>query len=553
MKRRSPLLRIFANALQAAAAGLLVVSALVRPAWAKKVSIAWSPIPGATQYEIQIERDGKTVSKKTLEDSSWSGDLKFGIYAYQIRAYDRVKRPGQWTEPSPLVVMPAPPAPSLPEDGKKVTLFSDEADAVLRWKATPGASKYRVALTRKGAPPEIHVVEGTELKLKTLVPGNYSWIVTAIVKSKGRVPASFGSKEWESKPSEESEFKIAREKLEAPVPSSPVGKLLPPSDGKLRFNWKKVDGAERYELQVFAKVPSLAQLRGPASPPRALVKLVVTDAFAVTDLAAEGQYVWKVRALANVDEKSQAQAQGPQSTAEFKLDKNASFLDGSGYVAFSTMIAPYNYQLISPAAGINATASSSSITGRMSGEYWFKPQWGVGSAFELTNFTIGNQGFLRKGFEIVGKYRINFGEGKFNWSLSPKLGFEERDYVEVLPQGFAAGSQSMEAFGAQIGLDLRKQFSERFSLGVKLAYFKPVAFYGSGITGLTSDASNRNISLGAQCLYWLNSHWGLGAGAYLEHRSISFTVQGAPAGVGPEQLFMDGSFFFGSVIYSFGR
>src|SRR4051794_32356668 len=91
------------------AAAWLLALVCARPAWAKKVTIEWAPIPGASQYEIQVEREGKIVTKKRLEDSIWKGDLTFGIYAYQIRAYDRVKRPGQWTDTLPLIVMPAPP------------------------------------------------------------------------------------------------------------------------------------------------------------------------------------------------------------------------------------------------------------------------------------------------------------------------------------------------------------------------------------------------------------------------------------------------------------
>jgi hypothetical protein len=260
-----------------------------------------------------------------------------------------------------------------------------------------------------------------------------------------------------------------------------------------------------------------------------------------------------VRALANIDNKKIAEATGPQSTSEFSLNRNANYFEGSGYVALSAMVAPYTYELksssLNPVAG---NMSSSSFTVRGSGEYWSHPSFGFSAAGESTRFQVGQSNFNRFGFELLAKYRIKFGEGKSGWVFSPKAGIEERDYIEILQRG---GSLDSRAFGLNIGADLRKQFTEKLSLGLKFAYFKPIILSSDQVDQLTSDASNRNLSLGAQALYWLNRNWGLGAGAYIEKRSISYTVKnGGPASSSkPEQVYMDGTFFFGSLLYSFGH
>lgn len=535
---------------------LLLLSVMsARAAWAKKVSINWAPLPGAAQYEIEIQRDGKTVAQKKLEDSSWHGDLKFGVYVYQIRAYDRVKRPGEWTDPMPLVVMPAPPEPKGPADGKNLVHFDPAAGTTLRWEPVNGASQYRIELSHDGKPMASHTVSNPSLTIKALPPGEYSWKVIAIVKPKGRLPASFEARQWESKASETSRFRIDHQRLDRPSISYPVGSVFPPADGQVKFKWKSVDGAEAYELEVFAKdMAKDTKGRSPSAfEPKALAHLIASDNSAVVKLPSQGQYTWKVRALANIDEQKTPEAVGPQSVSDFKLDKNASFVDGGGYVAVSAMFAPYSYQVISPASGFNGTGASVAQTVRVSGEYWFKPQWGLGAAGESTLFGLSGENYNRLGYELVGKYRYCFGGGRYSWTLAPKMGIEERDYIEVFPPDISVAAKTLRAYGPQLGLDLRKQFSERFSLGVKVAYFVPLYISAIGVDGLTSDASYRNISVGAQCLYWLNHRWGLGAGLYTEKRSISFGVQGAPAGTAPEQIFMDGTYFFGSLIYSFGR
>jgi hypothetical protein len=520
-----------------------------REAWAKKVHVEWKPMPGALQYEIQIEQSGKTVAKKIFDETSWSGDLEPGFYVYQIRAYDRIKRPGKWAPYKPLVVMPKPPEAAYPIDGKKVVLFNAAADIPLKWNAVPGATSYRFELKREKEVVRTEITSATTALIKGLAAGNYTWSVTAFLEPHGRMPASFEGRKWESKPNEASEFKVELQRLAVPTLTSPLGKLVPPSDGRQRFKWKSVEGAEAYELTVYS-----IQLKGRAiaSPSAPIAKLVTPESsIVVPGIPGEGHYRWRVRALANIDEKHVAQAVGEQSSADFNLDKNAGYFEGSGYIALSTMIAPYTYQVIS--GGATGAAGSSAITARVSGEYWLRPQWGVSGAVESTLFQLGDGSYNRKGFELLAKYRINFGDPKSGWSFAPKAGIEERDYFEIFPNGGSAATISSMVYGVDIGFDLRKQLTQKMSLGIKAAYFKPMILSSASADKITADASGRNMSVGAQALYWLNGHWGLGAGAYLEKRSISYTLK-TPSKTGqPEQVFMDGTYFFGSVIYSFGR
>src|SRR4051794_24748275 len=75
---------------------------------AKSVAVKWKEIKGAHGYEIQVQKEGAIISQKKTDETEWTGSLDVGVYSYQIRAIDRVKRPGVWSQPKALVVAPKP-------------------------------------------------------------------------------------------------------------------------------------------------------------------------------------------------------------------------------------------------------------------------------------------------------------------------------------------------------------------------------------------------------------------------------------------------------------
>jgi hypothetical protein len=520
--------------------------AFSRPAFAKKVSLGWKEIKRATEYEIEIKKDGAKTLQKKVDEPSWSGDLPYGVYFYQIRAYDRLKRPGKWTEPKPLVVMPAPPKLTQPEDGGKIVLYDAGAGADFEWKPVKGVNGYEIEIKKDGKTAVKKTVSDSKLHLKGLEAGKYTWTVTIVVKPKDRVPSSYESKEWQSEPSDSRDFAIKRENLGKAEPKAPLGAMQPPSDRKVKFAWEPVEGAKAYEFALFAQADATV----PFGPLRALASVSTTDESVVVPVPVDGRYRWQVRALANVDGDKKPEAASQISEAAFVLDKNTDFFEGSGYVAFSTLLTSYDYHLYSPSSNINALAASTALTMRGSGELWFKPQWGVAGAFEGTNFQIEDQTYTRLGYEAVAKYRVNLGSFFTGWSLTPKLGVEERDYIEVFPQGFGQTTFTSSVYGLQAGFDLRKSFGDSFGLGLKVAYFKPLVLSSPNASSLTGDASNRNLSVGLQGIYWLTSHWGAGAGVFIDHRSISYQLSGSS---GPaEQVTMDANYLFLSLLYKFG-
>ena len=78
-------------------------------AWAKPVVVRWEKIERAVFYDLEIRTTENEVKRVQSLVPEWKGDLQFGAYSVRVRAVDRVKRPGFWTEWKALIALPPPP------------------------------------------------------------------------------------------------------------------------------------------------------------------------------------------------------------------------------------------------------------------------------------------------------------------------------------------------------------------------------------------------------------------------------------------------------------
>ena len=544
----------------------LVLSLFGNPlALAKTVVIEWKPIEQAIEYELSIYSEGKVKLTKTLTDAKWKGDLPVGAYSYQIRGIDKLKRPGEWSVWKSLAVMPPNKMKVLtPPDGEKLTLYYDQAPVKLSWEENAGIHTYDLELRRDGKLLSKEVVKGTEKNLEALAEGTYTWNIKPVLSLGATAPENLKGKSWEAPRAQSSEFQVVHKTLEKPVLISPKGRIAPPDSHVLLLKWDEVEGAEGYWVKVARDPEKSVEAKATSNTLAALAKARAyfsKDTRWSARFSGEGKYVWSVRALNHRDETTGvAQAQSDEAFALFNLDRNAILSGDLGYLALSTMLAPYTYQLVSPANNVQGATSAAAAVFRASAEFWVAPQWGIAGAVEVANLNLSGQSFTRTQFEITGKYRTQLTSGAYGWSLAPKLGLEIHGYNYILPTVLNLSSTSslqnndLPVWGAAVGFDLRKQFSENLSFGMKASYFYPVMIQNSSVaSGLTGDASYRNFSVGIQGLYWISHYFGLGVGGYYDSRSLSFTPAGKSSGGSSEKIFMDGTYFFGSVIYRIWR
>lgn len=516
---------------------LLLIVLTSTSSFAKDISLKWDPIDDAVRYVLEIQSHSGDKKKRVLasEKNKWEGDLPFGVYTYRVHAIDRVQRPGEWSEASPLVVLPSAPRPLSPEDGADIRILEKGDSKIFKWESVPAAQEYQLQVMKDGASVLTQTVTGTEADLRELGLGEYTWTVLPVIKAPDRSPASLAGRKWEGQPSKPAAFEIAYQKLDEPEAITPVGYVMPPAEGKLRFQWKKVENAKAYVVTLAKEATD--------SIPTALKTYRVTGNGMTAIVPEMGTYRWKVRALASVTTTESATS---EATASFVMSPTDP--DGKkGYIGLSTLFAPYKYGVKSPAG--QGSLDSASFTLRLAGELWLKKGWGLGAGLQNTSAQIQGANYSWMDFEVFAKYYVPLPKSYFGFLFLPKAGFEQRQYLFFSPAGsgdFTSGqgltSKKATTLGPSFGFDLRKQFAERWSVGMKVNYFKPITLSGVESGGSLAGASN--LSMGIQAFYWRSQSWGFGVGGFFDRRSLSYT---SPTS-GLQEVNLDSTQFFGSIL-----
>jgi hypothetical protein len=125
----------------------------------------WEEIEGASSYELELwSADRKRlVQKKQVKSAKLEGRVLPGQYLYRIRALDRRRVAGPWSEFTELEVFLERPSWQSPASHSILKSSSlDEERVSLRWQAVWGADEY-----------ELHIhslTGGSEMATKTVKP-----------------------------------------------------------------------------------------------------------------------------------------------------------------------------------------------------------------------------------------------------------------------------------------------------------------------------------------------------------------------------------------------
>jgi hypothetical protein len=523
----------------------------------KAISIEWDAREHAVSYDLEIlDSKDKTIQRNT-EATSWRGELSFGVFLYRVRSRDRVKRAGEWSQWRPVVVMPEPPQLELPKRGHKFEHYSEGLEVGLQWGRIQGLDAYLLRLEGGRGARQDFRVQGSRFSIKDLESGQYRWRVLPLIERPENFKDLIETERWLGESSAEGRFELHRARLEFPQPIFPIVAHPPTTNGVLTFRWRGVSGAKGYEVVVYRLDPQ-------AQDRKEIFKKRIQQTQTDVPVSREADYEWEVRALANFDSEGNARSVGEPGKASFRLDRNAMFRDGAGYIALSVLNSKYEYRSASPYSGFGGRTEAWAGTVRGSGEYWFHPNWSYGLGLENIRYRIGGETINRLNLDVALKTRKSISTSRFGWLFAPKAGFEMRQYFFLQPdlssfanRGSLSGGpvgielQGITVTGPSVGFDLRRQLNEKWSVGGKFAYFLPVYARGSDFDKLIYNSTSlRNLNVGLQGAYWLGGSWAIALGGFFDLRSISFQIQDGPSE--PEEVFTDALYFFGSLIYSFG-
>src|SRR6476646_1263759 len=301
--------RHFRLVIAALAAGALMLAAPAQSALTSPVPLdpgngasfqaippfAWSPVPGADQYQFQVAADqnfnspvlgqgeGNFVTKNTR--ATLKKTLPNGHYWWRVRATTKKGDTSPWSSPRSFVkAWTAVPSSQTPPPGYPFTFPS--TPMTLGWSPVPYAASYMFSLASDPALANIVVNNGQPVQtwatnyipvFNLLPSGTYYWNVIP-VDSEGNKgtpsPVSSFTWSWPSTTTLHVNDLMSADEMFDP-----------------QFSWDAVPGATKYEVEVNSSVDF-----APGSKV-CCAQLTTSTSLAPNVVFRDNTYYWRVRAL----------------------------------------------------------------------------------------------------------------------------------------------------------------------------------------------------------------------------------------------------------------
>lgn len=212
-----------------------------------QVSLTWAEAGCARSYLVEATHDGK--NKVSIPSPTASLAFKAGVageYRWRVASVDEKGTPGEFSAESVFRVRLPTPVPR----GETVN-----ARAELSWAPVPGATGYRVELTRQGEKRAEAVtsvnVNATTWRSAELPPAQYAWRVSAR-DALGHV----------SQPSEPRSFvRSVGAPLAVVTWVAPVDDVVVELDSPVRLEWSPVREAQGYDVELDGRVQRVSGLQ----------------------------------------------------------------------------------------------------------------------------------------------------------------------------------------------------------------------------------------------------------------------------------------------------
>ncbi|GAP20956.1 carboxypeptidase regulatory-like domain-containing protein [Leptolinea tardivitalis] len=268
-------------------------------------TLTWSKVVNANGYNLEIDSlstftSGGKVSKSTDKDTltfTPGTDLADGTWYWRVQAKNTAGEPGPWSAPRAFSLDTVKPtAPELTFPG--VDAFDLRAIPTFTWKSVSDAKFYQIQIDNDDfADPIAYYTPGDEGK--PIATTSYKPTGLELMKDyEWRVRARDAAGNW-SDWSEERSFHIKPPLITTvPILSQPATGFLT-SNTRPTFTWGKVVNANKYEIQIDKKQDFSNDDK---------VTGVVENGLTFTpgtDLAGDGGWFWRVRAVNAADEEGQ--------------------------------------------------------------------------------------------------------------------------------------------------------------------------------------------------------------------------------------------------------
>ncbi|MCM0604891.1 MAG: hypothetical protein KA715_02250 [Xanthomonadaceae bacterium] len=434
---------------------------------AKPITIKWSEVKGATQYEVEITQNGKEIILQKLPKTAFETSLDPGAYAYRIRAIDKLRRGGRWSVGKNLIV--TAPAPQL-ESGETPEIIEHKGvfpGVSIKWKNVDFVKLYQIEVKNKVTGESVYKKEitGTKVKIDQLPVGQFEYSVSSLIEagykkigSKVVKPVSLIVSENRNSPTVAESKPKEKPKVEQPIGLEPYGYISMSEDSNIRLAWKNVKGADKYEVSL-----EPIDGRSIASGTRERTWTVDKNELEVPISKLSHKYRWKVRAIASNGDQS--------ATSELEFspvpDQGVGKV-GEGAIQIGANNMQFSGRLEGPRTNGGGSSTGMGWGFNVKGEYWLSKNIGVEGFYESLTFNTQNSNFSLNIFGLMAKTRWRFSQSVSAWKFYFKSGFGSGTF-------FKPNSSLIPYYGIVSEIGAIKPLSEDFDLDLGVLYFRPLA------------------------------------------------------------------------------
>lgn len=462
---------------------------LATEAYSREVTFEWEPLEGAISYQIEVSKTpkfSKEVLKQDLEHPTLTTDLQFGQYYYRVRALDKDKKYGHWSDPEKILIAPYPPELKDPKASFSTSYYEILPKISFSWKPLDGNPEYEIFIYKTTGKKALEIkVKGTEFSTQDLPEGEYMWKVRSIY-----------DQTIESPYCEPRGFVVEKKTLETPKNISPEKDGTVSAFRQVDFQWSKDKAAKFTDLSL--KIPE-----NQPKPPEQ--KNVETETASIEYLEP-GDFEWSVTT------KEGKETPGIKSeVTKFKVrddlisDDNYGFQFGYGYGTMANSFV--TSRLGSQQTGEN---KSTSIAQHLSGYYFFNRGFGI--ALGLKNNSDSSGSYDIPDRQMTATMRLRFGAPGFNQQFL--FGFRSQNVYELIASP-ATTFNRFSLSGPVVGTYMTGTISQNWKVQFGGFYFGGTS-HAESKGQLQADYYEGMIQVGRKLFYkmWAHYTFTYGRGVY---------------------------------------
>tara|TARA_B100001248_G_scaffold262158_2_gene256449 strand:- start:7089 stop:8567 length:1479 start_codon:yes stop_codon:yes gene_type:complete len=440
---------------------LIFVTAILS---AREVDFAWEAFENARAYQIQVATEiefNNVIFKKLSLKPNLTADLPYGQMYYRVRAIDKNKKPGVWSEPGLIVVKPYAPELQAPSSEQQYVLFKKEVEIPFRWQPQDQARYVLLIKKDNGEKVFEEEVRSPNFTWSTASAGNYSWQVRSIHNDIHFSDYSSPRK-----------IRILQREMGAPLLIQPQNNANVPAYRKVKFTWEYFPPSDYSHFEI----------KGPASKSWSLQN----KDFHKLESIPPGTYQWRVGSSESKDSpRVYSEWQNIHVSEEMISDKDH-------YIGMRLHYRDWGAKYKSNRAAADSGEWELEDT-------QFLREW-------YGNYQISKHSGLRLSFidgEIDGAAPYSFSDmtlafafrfGTTDYRQSFILGIKQTSHLEYWQESGLAKNNIITGRSLLFGIQMLGRLNNTYRLHIDIQYASPSSQHGNGDLGGDQFLSQIGVS-----------------------------------------------------------